>query len=74
MIAVATREPVLEAAGAEPQMRADGGASVEAEQSDYSDERPDDCDCWGPEQELPCWPCYRDDFEEPNPAPEVSDK
>jgi hypothetical protein len=74
MVGVAIREPVLEAASAEPQMRADGGVTVEAEESDHSDERPDDCDCWDAEQGLPCWPCYRDGFEEPNPTPEVSDE
>jgi hypothetical protein len=65
-LAVAIREPVLEAATAEPAMRADGGVTVEAEESDHSDERPDDCDCSPHFEELPCWPCYRDGFEEPN--------
>jgi hypothetical protein len=41
--------------------------TVEADESNHSDERPDDCDCWDFEQGLPCWPCYRDGFEEPNP-------
>ncbi len=66
-VAVAIREPVLEAATAEPTMKADGGL-VEAEESDHSDERPDDCDCgeWNQGLGLSCWPCYRDGFEEPN--------
>lgn len=50
----------------EPELVADGGVSVEAE-TDNSDERPDDCDCSPTFEELPCWPCYRDGFEEPNP-------
>ena len=29
-------------------------------------ERPADCGCWG-QDDLPCWPCYRDGFEAPNP-------
>jgi hypothetical protein len=29
--------------------------------------RPEDCDCWDGNAELPCWPCYRDGFEEQNP-------
>ena len=32
-------------------------------------QRPDDCDCdnWNDGDGLPCWPCYRDGFEAPNP-------
>ncbi|USZ73226.1 hypothetical protein [Natronosalvus halobius] len=49
----------------------DGGVAL----SDYTDQgdvdaRPDDCDC-APcivDEDLPCWPCYRDGFEEPNQA------
>jgi hypothetical protein len=29
--------------------------------------RGDDCDCWDADAALPCWPCYRDGFEVPNP-------
>lgn len=29
--------------------------------------RPADCDCHATFEELPCWPCYRDGFETPNP-------
>jgi len=68
MVSVAIREPVREAAGDTSQLRADGGVSVEAEAD--SDERPDDCDCSPLFEDLPCWPCYRDGFEEPA---EVSD-
>jgi len=32
----------------------------------HFDGRPEDCDCWAT-GELPCWPCFRDGFEEPNP-------
>lgn len=35
------------------------------------DDRPDDCMCSGSELEaeggLPCWPCYRAGFDDPNP-------
>lgn len=30
--------------------------------------RPEDCDCWDATAGLLYWPCYRDGFEEPNPA------
>ena len=74
LVAVAIREPVLEAASETPAMRADGGVTVEPEESDHSDERPEDCDCIPLFEELPCWPCYRDGFEEPNPTSEVSEE
>jgi hypothetical protein len=32
------------------------------------DERPDDCQCAPFLGDLPCWPCYREGFDEPNPA------
>jgi hypothetical protein len=73
-VAVAIREPVLEAASAEPAMRADGGVTVEPEEPNHSDKRPDDCDCLLSMEDLPCWPCYRNGFEEPNPHAEVSDE
>jgi hypothetical protein len=65
MMAVAIREPLLEAMSAEPTVRADGGVTVEESESDHSDERPDNCDCTPLMEDLPCWPCYRDGFEEP---------
>lgn len=68
MVAVAIREPVLEAATTERTLKADGGVTVEAEEPDHSDQRPDDCDCSPLFEELPCWPCYRDGFEELNPC------
>jgi hypothetical protein len=67
MVSVAIREPLLEAMNAEPTVKADGGVTVEADGVTHSDERPDDCDCSPLFEELPCWPCYRDGFEEPNP-------
>ena len=35
-----------------------------------ADKRPEDCDCWDPDARLPCWPCYREGFDKPNPAAE----
>ena len=32
------------------------------------DARPEDCDCNGVLDTLPCWPCYRDGFDAPNPS------
>lgn len=32
--------------------------------------RPEDCGCWPGMEDLPCWPCWRDGFAEPNPDPE----
>ncbi|WP_247010814.1 hypothetical protein [Halorientalis litorea] len=32
------------------------------------DGRPEDCACWDAEADLPCWPCYREGFEAPNPS------
>jgi hypothetical protein len=29
--------------------------------------RPEDCQCWDADAALPCFPCYRDGFEDPNP-------
>jgi hypothetical protein len=74
MMAIAIREPLLEAVNAEPTMRADGGVTVEPEEANHSDERPDDCDCSPLFEELPCWPCYREGFEEPNPHTGGSDE
>ena len=62
MVAVAIRTPVLEAASEGPTLKADGGV-VEAETD--SDKRPDDCECSPYFDELPCWPCYYNGFEEP---------
>ena len=53
----------------ESPLRADGGI-IKAE----SDERPDDCDCSPLFEDLPCWPCYRDGFKDPNPDAGGSDE
>ncbi|PSQ44454.1 hypothetical protein BRD17_04000 [Halobacteriales archaeon SW_7_68_16] len=36
-------------------------------EGDWTPLRPSDCDCggWNDGEDLPCWPCYRDGFEEP---------
>ena len=69
-VAVAVREPVLEAVSREQPVRADGGVTLaEFGGDDYDDDRPDDCVCgeWNSGLGLCCWPCYRDGFEVPNP-------
>jgi len=68
-VAVAIREPVLEAASEQQPVRADGGTATLEEfgGDDRDDDRPEDCDCSPHSEELACWPCYRDGFEEPNP-------
>lgn len=68
MVGVAIREPLLDAVSAEPTVKADGGVTVEAEEDNHSDERPDECDCSPLFEDLPCWPCYRDSFKKPNPT------
>jgi hypothetical protein len=40
---------------------------TDAELTDF-DDRPDDCDCWDADAELPCCPCYRNGFDVPNPS------
>ena len=55
----------------EPVVATDGGIIDAGDEGEVLDEtgdgRPDDCDCgdWNAGEGLPCWPCYRDDFEEP---------
>lgn len=56
-----------EEASAEPTVKANGGVTVEAEESKHSYERPNNCYCTPPMGRLPCCPCYRNGFEEPNP-------
>lgn len=46
--------------------QADGGYGVETEPITPSTDRPDDCACTPRFEQLPCWPCYRAGFEEPN--------
>jgi len=67
-VAVAIREPVLEVASREQPVRADGGVALaEFGADDRDDDRPEGCGCAPSMEDLPCWPCYRDGFEVPNP-------
>jgi hypothetical protein len=74
MIAVAMEESLFDAGNAGQSIRADGGTTLEAGGKDYADGRPGDCDCSPSTADLPCWPCYRIGFDEPNPSPEMSDE
>ena len=76
-IAVAIREPVLEAASEYERAEAgevmtDGGTAVDrsagGEHGCEASERPADCDCLPTFEDLPCWPCYREEFRTPNSA------
>ncbi len=62
---------------ATPQVAATDGGILEAgddgeilTDDENDDSRPDDCDCgdWNADADLPCWPCYRDGFDAPNPS------
>lgn len=59
----------------EPRTVATDGGVIEA--NDDEDDRPADCACTGSRLEaeggLPCWPCYRDGFDEPNPNAPVDE-
>lgn len=77
-IAIARHEPIFTAAGEdesdqEPVIVTDGGTtmthSTPCERQE--DRRPADCDCLPTFTDLPCWPCYRDGFQVPNPAAEL---
>jgi hypothetical protein len=63
-----------------PQVVASDGGIIEAgDEGEVLDEgdgdgRPEDCDCSPLFDELPCWPCYRDGFEEPNPDEPATDE
>lgn len=46
-------------------LAASAGGEVTPEEA-----RPADCACHASFEELPCWPCYRDGFETPNPEAE----
>lgn len=39
--------------------------TLEVEGTDV--DRPDDCSCWSADAELPCFPCYLEGFDVPNP-------
>jgi hypothetical protein len=43
------------------------GDDAEILDTDEEDGRPDDCQCWDPDNELPCFPCWREGFRESNP-------
>lgn len=81
-VAVAIREPVLEAATEyerteESEVATDGGTTVErsaanaSAQEQHDNERPANCDCLPTFEDLPCWPCYRRGFRTPNPHAEA---
>ena len=71
----AVDEQLGEHVDAGPQVAATDGGIVDAgddgeiltDGDDTDDGRPDECDCgdWNAGLDLPCWPCYRDGFEEP---------
>jgi len=46
---------------------ADDSETTSTKPESEADERPDDCDCgdWNDGLDLPCWPCYREGFENP---------
>lgn len=66
---------------AEPRVAAtDGGTAevgvdAEAETDGRDDDRgrPDDCACHDVDAGLPCWACFRDGFDAPNPAEPAAD-
>lgn len=67
-------EPEFAAADEGRTLATDGGVAMMPDAGDAgddvqedSDDRPADCDCWSPDSDLPCWPCYRAGFETPNP-------
>ena len=49
------------------------GTATELTDFSQGDSRPGDCDCSPRFDDLPCWPCYRDGFETPNPDVERDD-
>ena len=77
-VAVAIREPVLEAASEyennqEPEVVTDGGTTIEHStvSEQQAESRPVDCDCLPTFENLPCWPCYQEGFQMPNPNPDA---
>jgi hypothetical protein len=53
----------------------DGGVVLDDSGSDLQDDdRPNDCGCTPLMENLPCWPCYRDGFESPNPIATPEDE
>lgn len=55
------------------QVAASDGGDLLAVDPESDQERPDDCDCSPRVEDLPCWPCYRDGFEEPSQNTEEDD-
>lgn len=45
----------------------DDGEILDESETESDDSRPVDCQCWDAGLTLPCFPCYREGFEEPNP-------
>ena len=77
-VAVAIREPVLEAASEyereqEPEAVPDGGTTIKrsAVSEQQAESRPVNCDCLPTFEDLPCWPCYQEGFRTPNPNPDA---
>ncbi|MFC4249005.1 SWIM zinc finger family protein [Natribaculum luteum] len=56
MVAVAIREPVLEAASREQPVRADGGVTL----AEFTTEDDDEGGCWCDDHSFPCFGCYND--------------
>jgi predicted nucleic acid-binding Zn finger protein len=64
--------------GEPERVAADGGTKIviagdegEVLEDDVDEDgRPDECNCgdWNADTEPPCWPCYRDGFDVPNPS------
>jgi len=54
----------------------DAGDEGEILDEESGDGRPEDCDCgdWNSDADLPCFPCYRDGFEEPASADDVEER
>ncbi|KDS91841.2 zinc finger SWIM domain protein [Halorubrum saccharovorum] len=56
MVAVGIREPVLEAATEDQQVRADGGVTLKEFGADDRDED----GCWCDDHQMPCFDCYNE--------------
>lgn len=57
-VAVAIRQPVIEAAANKP-VAADGGTARVDKESTSETKKPEDCDCEKLSGEFPCWECVR---------------
>jgi len=56
MVAVAIREPVLEAASREQPVRADGGVTL----AEFTTGDTDEDGCWCDDHDFPCFDCYNE--------------